>query len=283
MFKTGIIGYPLGHTLSPVMHKAAFEYTHLEGDYIVLETPPDDLISRIKYLKVNSFNGFNVTIPLKVWIVPLLNDVDEYANIAGAVNTVVISENKEMKGYNTDIEGFIKSIPENLRENLKGKKGAVFGSGGAARAVAVSLALMGISEITVFARNRVKAIVLKDVIKENFLNAELNTKEYNEFSDLSEYSIIVNATPLGMKGEHEGISPVNKISIYTLPADTIIYDLVYTPKHTQLMRYAETAGLTAIGGLEMLVLQGAAAWSLWTNREAPVDIMRDALIRSLKT
>src|ERR1035437_203869 len=147
MIKLGVIGYPIGHSQSPVMHKAALDYLSIHGDYSAIETKPEDLIDTIRFLKVEGFRGFNVTIPLKVWIAPLLHEVDDFANVVGAVNTVLIKENKTLIGYNTDAIGFIEAIPAELRTKLKSKKAAVFGVGGASRAVAVGLGTIGIGEI----------------------------------------------------------------------------------------------------------------------------------------
>lgn len=279
MIKLGIIGYPLGHTLSPVMHKAALRHLGIEGNYFVLETPPESLIDRIKQLKIEDFIGFNVTIPLKVWVVPLLNEVDEYANIAGAVNTVIISKNKELYGCNTDIDGFIGAIPEDLRKNLKHKKAVVFGAGGAARAIAVGLSMLNLDEITFYARNLEKAVKLNEIMSASFPDVKIKIKEHNEYADLSYASIIVNTTPIGMQGINEGISPVNKSSVESIQSDAIVYDLVYKPNRTRLLQYAEECNLFTIGGLEMLILQGAKALSLWINQEIPVDIMREAVLK----
>lgn len=280
MLNLGIIGHPLGHTLSPIMHKAAMKHLGLDGDYIILDTPPEDLIERIKYLKVNNFQGFNVTIPHKVWITPLLNEVDDYANIAGAVNTVVIGKDKSLKGYNTDIYGFTYAIPQNIRENLTGKKAVVFGVGGAARAVAIGLADIGIAEIIFYARNIDKAEELKASINANMPNINVKIEEYQDEPVAKDASIIVNTTPLGMKGINEDSSPMTQDEISTLADDTVIYDLVYKPKITNLLKFAKERELTIIEGLEMLVLQGAKSFEIWTGLQAPVDVMRGAVLKS---
>ena len=111
MYKFGLIGYPLSHSMSSVIHKAAMKDLGVEGDYEILETPPEDLVSRIKYLKTNNYNGFNITIPHKVPMVMFLDSFDEKANLAGSVNTVKIDSDKKMKGYNTDIYGFKAEVP----------------------------------------------------------------------------------------------------------------------------------------------------------------------------
>lgn len=281
MIKLALIGNPLNHSLSPVMHNAALQYLGIKGEYTAIETPPDQLISRIKYLKVEGYTGFNVTIPLKVWIVPLLNEVDEYANVAGAINTVLISDDKKLFGFNTDIDGFIESIPEVLRENLISKSAVVIGTGGAARAVGIGLAIIGVKDITFYARKPEKETKLKEIITKHFRNVNVTLKELNEFADLRYASIIINATPLGTTGEYEDISPVNKVSIANLRKDTIIYDMVYNPRKTKLIKYAMDNDLYTINGLEMLVLQGAKSLSLWIDQEAPVDVMREAVLKSL--
>lgn len=282
MIKLGIIGYPLGHSLSPIIHKAAFDYYNMSAEYDILETEPEDIISKIKYLKVYGYRGFNVTIPLKVWITPLLNDVDDYANLAGAVNTVLIRDNKDLSGYNTDVYGFMQSIPSEFRASLIQGKAAILGAGGAARAIAVALIQLGVSEITFYARNQEKALQLRDVIITNFHGTKVNVSGFSEFADFSYASIIVNTTPIGMQGINQIISPVTRSSIESINKDAIVYDLIYNPQETIFLKYAKARGLYIIGGAEMLVLQGAKAFEIWTGKEAPVDIMRQALLKSCK-
>jgi shikimate dehydrogenase len=264
------------------MHKAAFDYYGMTADYQVLETIPEDLISRIKYLKVNGFRGFNVTIPLKVWITPLLNDVDDPANFAGAVNTVLIRDNKDLSGYNTDIHGFMSSIPNEFRSSLIQGKAAVLGAGGAARAVAVALVQLGISEINFYARNQEKANKLRDILITNFHGIKINIHGFSEFADFSYASIVVNTTPIGMEGINQIVSPITRSSIESIPKGAIVYDLIYKPKETIFIRYAKSKGLYTIGGTEMLILQGAKSFEIWTGKEAPVDIMREAVLNSYK-
>jgi len=283
MIKLGIIGYPIGHSLSPVMHKAAFDYYGMSADYQTLETQPEDIISRIKYLKVNNFTGFNVTIPLKVWITPLLNDVDDAANLAGAVNTVLIRENKDLSGYNTDIHGFVSAIPNEFKLSLMKGKAAVLGAGGAARAVAVALIQLGISEITFYARNQEKAFQLRDVLIINFPGTVINVQQFSEFADFSSASIVINTTPIGMEGVNQIVSPITKRSIESISENAIVYDLIYKPQETILLRYAKSRGLFTISGAEMLVQQGAKAFEIWTGKEAPVDVMRKAVLKSYKS
>ena len=280
MIKLAIIGYPLGHSLSPAMHNAALKELGIEGNYVVLETPSDKLEERVNFLKEEGFRGFNVTIPHKVEIMKFLDSIDNFASTVGAVNTVVIDENKKLHGYNTDVYGFIHAIPAEIRGNLQGKA-AVIGSGGAARAILTGLIKTGIKEINIFTIDQEESLKLKEMILKNFPDFKINCLVLDENADLSDFSIVVNATPLGMQGKNEGISPLSQESIATLPGDAIVYDIVYKPQKTRLLEYAEKRGLKTIKGLEMLLLQGVKGFELWTGQIPPVEVMREALLKAI--
>jgi len=273
MLNLGIIGYPLGHSLSPVMHNAALKELGIKGNYVAFETSPDRLCERIEFFKSEGFRGFNVTIPHKIEIMKYLDNIDNFAKIIGAVNTVIIDENKKLHGYNTDVYGFVHAIPDEWRGNLKSKKAAVLGSGGAARAVLTGLTEIGISEISIFARNQEKSLELKEI----FSDIKINCLSLDKNLDLSEFSIVINTTPLGMQGANEKFSPLSQESIETLPEEALVYDIVYKPQKTLLLEYAEKRNLKTLNGLEMLILQGAKSFELWTGQTPPVEIMRKAL------
>lgn len=277
MIKLAIIGYPLGHSLSPAMHNAALKELGIEGNYVALETPPENLAEQVEFLKNENFRGFNVTIPHKVEIIKYLDSIDNFAKVVGAVNTVVIDKNKKFHGYNTDVYGFTSAIPKEVRDALKDKKAAVLGSGGAARAIIAGLIELGIKEITIFARNQEKA----EELKELFSEIKINCQNLSENVDLAEFSIVVNTTPLGMSGKNEEISPLNEDSIATLPEDALVYDIIYRPRKTKLLELAEKRSLKTLDGLEMLLLQGTKAFELWTEKIPPVETMREILITSL--
>ena len=171
MYKLGIIGYPLTHSISAVIQKAGFESLGLEGSYDVLETPPEDLIPRIKYLKTNDYKGFNVTIPLKVPMSLFLDDIDDYANIAGCVNTVKIMDDRSFVGYNTDIYGFKTAIPNDI--NLDGKIASILGTGGASRAAVVGLVEKGVSQIDFYTRNIINSKQTLDYVRAKFPNERM--------------------------------------------------------------------------------------------------------------
>ena len=278
MYKLGIIGDPLSHSLSKVMQEAALKSVGLEGQYDVLTTKSEDLISRLKFLKTQGYDGFNVTIPHKIPITLFLSDVDEIANKAGSVNTVVINEDKTLKGHNTDVTGFIKPL-ENL--DLTGKKATVLGTGGASRAVVCGLSMKGVKKIDIFTRNVIDSSKSVDILKERFPEIEFKLLQYELMQGLSDTSIVVNTTPLGMKNFREGISPLSDEVIKTLKDDAVIYDIVYNPIKTELIRRAIKYNKKHIQGLDMLVYQGAAAFEIWTGQYPNVDKMKIAVLEEL--
>lgn len=280
MFKLGIIGYPLGHSISAVIQKAGLESIGLEGSYDVMETPPEDLISRIKYIKANGYNGFNVTIPLKVPMSLFLEDIDDYANIAGCVNTVKVLEDKSFYGYNTDIYGFKKAIPQDF--DLNGKNASILGTGGASRAAVVGLAERGVKEIDFYTRNIINSRQTLDYVRAKFPEITFNVYQIQNIRSLEHTSIIVNATPIGMKGFMADQMPLERADLDKLnPAMTIIYDIVYNPVKTILIQEAQKRGLKTIGGLDMLIYQAERAIEIWTGQSPDTKVMKIAALEAL--
>lgn len=280
MFKLGIIGYPLGHSISAVIQKAGLESIGLEGSYDVMETPPEDLISRIKYIKANGYNGFNVTIPLKVPMSLFLEDIDDYANIAGCVNTVKVLEDKSFYGYNTDIYGFKKAIPQDF--DLNGKNASILGTGGASRAAVVGLAERGVKEIDFYTRNIINSRQTLDYVRAKFPEITFNVYQIQNIRSLEHTSIIVNATPIGMKGFMADQMPLERADLDKLnPAKTIIYDIVYNPVKTILIQEAQKRGLKTIGGLDMLIYQAERAIEIWTGQSPDTKVMKIAALEVL--
>lgn len=280
MVKLGIIGYPLGHSISAVIQKAGLESIGLEGSYDVMETPPEDLISRIKYIKANGYNGFNVTIPLKVPMSLFLEDIDDYANIAGCVNTVKVLEDKSFYGYNTDIYGFKKAIPQDF--DLNGKNASILGTGGASRAAVVGLAERGVKEIDFYTRNIINSRQTLDYVRAKFPEITFNVYQIQNIRSLEHTSIIVNATPIGMKGFMADQMPLERADLDKLnPAKTIIYDIVYNPVKTILIQEAQKRGLKTIGGLDMLIYQAERAIEIWTGQSPDTKVMKIAALEAL--
>lgn len=279
MFKLGIIGYPLGHSISAVIQKAGLKSIGLEGSYDVMETPPEDLINRIKFIKTNGYNGFNVTIPLKVPMSLFLDDIDDYANIAGCVNTVKVGDDKSFFGYNTDIYGFKKAIPETI--NLAGKNASILGTGGASRAAVVGLAEKGVKEIDFYTRNIINSRQTLEYVRAKFPEINFNVYQIQNIRSLEGTSIVVNATPIGMKGFMADQMPLEKTDLDKLNPETLIYDIVYNPVKTVLIQEAQKRGLQTVGGLDMLIYQAERAIEIWTGKSPDTKLMKIAALEVL--
>lgn len=261
--KFALIGYPLGHSLSAVIHEAGFKSLGINASYEILETPPDDLVDRLKYLKANNYMGFNVTIPLKLPISLFVNEVDKYADFARAVNTVYIDADKSLKAYNTDVIGFKRAIPADI--SLRGQKTAILGTGGAAHAACVALVECGVKEIAFFTRNIPNSIDLMNYVRRKFPDVIFNIYQIENIRNLGEYSLLVNTTPIGMLGKAGDMMPVEPYALKTLNPNAVVYDVIYNPKKTVLIKEAEKLGLRTITGLDMLIYQAVAAQEIWFN------------------
>jgi shikimate dehydrogenase len=279
MYKLGIIGYPLGHSISAVIQKAGLQSIGEDCTYDVLETPPEDLISRIKYLKTNDYQGFNVTIPLKVPMSLFLDDIDDYANIAGCVNTVKIMQDKSFFGYNTDIYGFKKAIPSTV--DLKGKNASILGTGGAARAAVAGLSELGIAEIDFYTRNILNSQQVLNYVRTQFPKISFNVYQIQNIRSLENTSIVINATPIGMKGFMADQMPLERADLDKLNPHTIVYDIVYNPIKTVLIQEAQKRGLVTIGGLDMLIYQAERAIEIWTGKKPDTKAMKIAALETL--
>lgn len=280
-YKLGLIGYHLSHSISAVIHKAGLESLGVEGTYEILETPPEDLISRIKYLKSNNYDGFNVTIPLKVPMSLFLDHVDKSADISGAVNTIKIMPDKTFYGYNTDIYGFQKAIPVSIQNDLEGANVSVLGTGGAARAVAVGLIGIGVKQINFYSRNIINASNTVNYLRETFPEIKFMLYQNSSTGELFNSAMIVNATPIGMKGNSADQMPLGLETISKLPTDTVIYDLIYNPTKTLLTQKAKEFGLETISGLDMLLHQAAKAQEIWIGKYPDINTMKIAALESL--
>lgn len=279
MYKLGIIGYPLTHSISAAIHKAGFESLGLEGSYDVMETSPEDLINRIKYIKTNGYNGFNVTIPLKVPMSLFLDEIDDYANIAGCVNTVKVLDDKSFMGYNTDIYGFKTAIPTDI--DLTGKTASILGTGGASRAAVVGLAEKGIKNIDFYTRNIINSRQAVDYVRAKFPNVEFNVYQIQNIRSLKDSAIIINATPIGMKGFMADEMPLDRKDFADLNPETVFYDIVYNPMKTVLLRTAKEYGFRTIEGLDMLIYQAERAIEIWTGMRPDVKSMKIAALEAL--
>lgn len=281
MYKFGLIGYPLSHSMSKIIHEAAFKSVNLEGSYEILETKQEDLVSRLKFLKANGYLGFNVTIPLKVPVTLFLSGVDNVANVAGSANTIKILPDLTMYGYNTDVYGFVEAIPEDFRNEIAGKPVAVLGNGGAARAVGVGLSILKAGRIDFFARNIINASEMVNTLRANFKDVEMNCKQIENLKDLSEYKLLVNTTPIGMRSKAMGLSPIDEEIVKTMNKDGAVYDIVYNPLKTELIKLAKKHNIKTIQGLDMLIYQGAKAFEIWTGKKPDVLKMKLAALEEM--
>lgn len=279
MYKLGLIGYPLGHSMSAVIQQAGFKSIGETGSYDILETPPNELIDRVKFLKVNNYDGFNVTIPLKVPISLFLDEIDETANIAGCANTVKIMPDKSFKGYNTDIYGFRAAIPNASR--LDGKTAGIIGTGGASRAATVGLIQAGIKVVNYYSRNIINSSAMINSMRNSFPEITFNNYQLQNIRNLSDISILVNCTPVGMRGNSMDMMPITRLSLEELPKDALVYDVIYNPMKTLLLKEAESIGLETVSGLDMLIYQGAKALEIWTGKMPDVQTMKIAALEEL--
>ena len=275
----GLIGDPVAHTISPAMHNAAFVSLGLDYVYVPFPVKPNDLSKAIDGIRAFNICGLNVTIPHKVAVIPLLDSLDSLAEQIGAVNTIV-NDNGKLKGYNTDALGFLQVLLKNGIEP-KGKQVVLLGAGGAARAISFALADHG-AELTILNRKQELdwAVALAAQVSKTY-GEEINAMELDSINlqkVLAGADILVNATSVGMS-PHIEETPV---TAGLLKPCLVVYDIVYNPAETRLLREARQAGAQKIGGLDMLVGQGAAAFELWTGQKAPIDIMKQAAIKALQ-
>ena len=273
MRKFAILGYPIGHTISPQIHKAGFESLGVDATYEILETAPENLIDRIKFLKINGYSGVNVTIPLKVKIAMFVDSVDKNADLAGAINTIKIDADKSMSGFNTDITGFKSAL---LSYDLSGKEVSILGTGGASRAVTVACIDLGVKKINFYTRNIPNSLDFVKFFRELAPNVEFTLNQNEMLKDLSSTKLLVNATPIGMKGHSADQSPVNKQVLSSLPKDAIVYDIIYNPTETILLQCAENLGYKTISGLDMLVAQAVEAQRIWFGSTPDFEKMKRA-------
>jgi shikimate dehydrogenase len=273
---TGIIGYPLTYTISPAIHNRAFEKLGLDICYIPLVVEPKNLVKAVLGLKALNFIGFNVTMPHKETILPLLDELSEEVRLIQAINTVVVKDNK-LFGHNTDGQGFLSSLRE-IRIDSVGKKIVIIGAGGAARAVTVALAREGAAAIYIVNRTLERAENLRELLKKNFPHVYAKTLQFTEqLADIIKRAdIVINATPIGMQ---EGEKP--PIPVDSLHERQVVCDLIYKPAETELLKISREKGAVTLGGLKMLVYQAALAFELWTKQRAPVEVMWEEAVAQI--
>ncbi|HEY82556.1 MAG TPA: shikimate dehydrogenase [Dehalococcoidia bacterium] len=272
----GVIGDPIEHTMSPVMHNAAFSKLGLDYVYLPFRVTAQELGKAVEGARALNIRGLNITIPHKVAILPFLDKLDPLAEKIGAINTIV-NDGGVLIGYNTDATGFLQALLEQGIEP-KGKKVAVLGAGGASRAISFILAERG-AKLVILNRQPARAEELAQRIAQVFKREvkALALNEENLAGILAEAEILVNTTSLGMSPEVDK----TPVPARLLKSSLVVFDIVYNPIKTRLLKEAELAGAKTINGLEMLVWQGALAFEKWTGQQAPLDLMKEVATEAL--
>ncbi len=277
-----LIGNPISHSLSPIMQNAALKYLGLDLIYIAIPCKDEDLKIILNSLKKINCKGLNITIPFKQKVFDLCSEISPIASQLKAINTLKLNSEREWSATNTDVEGFIYPL-KNL--NLTNKRSIVLGSGGAARAVIQGLIKLNFSTISVVSRNKTSLDALIKNFKNQIKIQGLVNNDDRAQNLIKEADLIVNTTPVGMTiaTNETNKLPFGEIFWRSLNKKTIVYDLIYNPAPTDLLKFSANRGCMTINGLQMLIAQGMQSLSFWTDGlEVPFHIMNDALERYLK-
>ena len=272
----GIFGHPIKHSFSPSMHNAAFQKLGLNCVYLAFDILPENLKTATGSIRQLNIQGINVTIPHKQEIMNYLDEISDEAKYTGAVNTIKNNDGK-LFGHNTDVGGFLKDLEMELGiTKFSGISACLIGAGGAARAVMSGLCMNGAKKITIINRTKSKASELADYFTKRFSDIEINSADLNNNSEIKKCllgsDLLINSSSAGMTGH----DPLN-IPLNLMPKNSCVYDLVYNPKETQLVKQAKSLGHKASSGLGMLLYQGAESFELWTGKKAPIEVMKAAL------
>ena len=277
--KLGIIGSPIGHSISPIFQQAALDHYRLDATYQAWEVAPEGVGEFLQALRQPNKLGINVTVPHKEAVIPFLDEVDTGAWEAGAVNTIVHRDGK-LTGYNTDSHGFLQALREARNFQCGGRRVLLLGGGGAARGVALALIREEVAELVIANRTLARGERLASMARERGIDCRAIGMTWNELA-LAAVSaeLIVNCTTVGMShGPDAGRSLLLQQQI---PPTALVYDLVYNPMETPLLRAAGRAGASTLGGIQMLVHQGAASFELWTGKPAPIPVMLEAATNAM--
>lgn len=265
------------------MHNAAFQALGLPYTYQVFDVLPEQLGEAVRGMQALGFRGFNVTIPHKVAVMDWVDELSEEAVGIGAVNTVVIDEDRKLYGYNTDGIGYWRSLQEETGISLSGATVVLLGAGGAARAIGFTLLKEGISVLRIANRSRERAQQLAERLHAVLTDNETVEMAIGALDDVSRWledaDLIINTTSVGMHPQVDA-SPVPTEWLRHLPDHAVVSDLIYNPQKTRLLQEAERFGFRIHGGLGMFLYQGAEAFRLWTGQEAPVSVMRRAVLEA---
>ncbi|MEH7525052.1 shikimate dehydrogenase [Bacillus sp. JJ1503] len=268
-----VIGDPIAHSMSPAMHNDLFQAYRIDAHYQPLHVKREDLADAIKGLKAIGISGFNVTVPHKETIIPLLDELDPLAQSIGAVNTVVNLDGK-LIGYNTDGSGYVRGLHEEM-QNLQDKKILVIGAGGAARAIYFTIAAAGVEKLDICNRTVLKAEVIKNDCPYTVDSNVYDMKSAEE--NLGLYDLVIQTTPAGMAPKVQDLP----LSLHNLKAGALASDIVYNPLETRFLEEAKSKSATIQNGLNMFVYQGALAFEKWTGIFPDTNRMRDIVLSQL--
>ncbi len=272
----GVFGHPVAENPTIVMQEAAFQALGLNWRYLTIEVYPDDLADAIRGLRAFNMRGINLTIPHKVAVLPYLDDISREARVMGAVNTVR-REGARLIGENTDGKGFLRALREDAQVDPAGRRIVLLGAGGAARAIAVELALAGAAHILVVNRSPDRGQALVALLREQTNVAADFAPWDGAVAIPAGADVLVNATSIGL---YPDVSARPAIAYDTIGAGMVVCDVIPNPPDTPFLRAAARRGARTLDGLGMLVYQGAIGFKLWTGLDAPVDVMREALARA---
>ena len=277
----GIIGHPISHSISPLFQQAALDFCGVDAEYRAYPVAPEEVGAFVAGLRQPGVLGINVTVPHKEAVIPFLDEIDDWATEAGAVNTIVNREGR-LTGHNTDGYGFLRALREGAGFEPKGQTTLILGAGGAARGVVLALARAEVGNLTIANRTPERAENLAQLARGRGITSHAIPLAGADLAEVAASAeLIVNCTTIGMThGPGDEDTPLPRQAI---PATTLVYDLVYNPLETRLLREASQAGAATLGGIQMLVYQGAASFELWLEQPAPVPVMLAAATRAMQS
>lgn len=268
----GLIGYPVKHSLSPIMHNATFKALGINAEYKLFEKRPEELGYFLHSLSKENIYGLNVTIPYKEVVLKYLQWKSPEVKFTDAVNVIIVKDKNYLEGWNTDGIGFHRHLTMDLKFNPLGKSVVVLGAGGAAKAIINQLARHGAKNITIYDIDNDKSLNLAAKINKEFPKCNAIASDSIEKLDIKNADLLINATPIGMKGDDPCL-----VDPDSLHPSLLVYDLIYNPPETKILKLAKQKGAPISNGLGMLLYQGVRSFELWTGQKAPVEVMRKAL------
>lgn len=271
----GLIGYPVKHSLSPIMHNATFKALGINAEYKLFEKRPEELGYFLHSLSKENIYGLNVTIPYKEVVLKYLQLKSPEVKFTDAVNVIIVKDKNYLEGWNTDGIGFHRHLTMDLKFNPLGKSVVVLGAGGAAKAIINQLAMHGAKNITIYDIDNDKSLNLAAKINKEFPKCNAIASDSIEKLDIKNADLLINATPIGMKGDDPCL-----VDPDSLHPSLLVYDLIYNPPETKILKLAKQKGAPISNGLGMLLYQGVRSFELWTGQKAPVEVMRKALIEA---